>query len=128
MDALASIPISIAIGFRQYLEEQKPEQLDSLMQSLRGSASGYRFETHPYHHIELIEWLTVRIDFERLAEGRTVSPGWYFSELLHRIEVQFLRSSLDALLKSTQGIRGVSKHGCWNAEWIPRGRIPRTAI
>ena len=99
VDALASIPVSIAIGFREYLEAWHPEHLAKHFKAIanRGGRQ-FPFGSYPFHLIERLSWIVVRNDYELLAEGQQVAPSWYHDELVRQAEANHIARSLKSIL------------------------------
>lgn len=96
-DALSSLPVNIAIGFREYMDANPISSFDRYVAALR-SSNPLRVGRYPFHQVDRVSWLRVRIDYEVLVEGNTVSPDWYHDELLRQVEVQHLEKCIQALL------------------------------
>lgn len=99
-DALASVPVSIALGFREYLGEAKVHADEGrLRKFLSAGGSLECLRPFPFHAGEWAEWLSERVQYEAEVEGRAVTPAWYCREILALAENKHLAESVDALLE-----------------------------
>jgi hypothetical protein len=99
-DALASIPVSIAIGFREYMEAYPVPLIRRDVGEL-SARKPFPFTRHPFHLAERVHWIAFRTEYEVLAEGSTASPAWYHDELVRQVEVQQLERCIDVLIDIT---------------------------
>jgi hypothetical protein len=94
-DQLGASSVSIAVGFREYMERIALGLLRKEAATLEGY--GYRrfsFQRCPFHLVERVDWLVERIAFEIRVEDHIISPGWYQWELISQVEVQHLERAL----------------------------------
>jgi hypothetical protein len=116
-DQLGAIPVSIAVGFREYMERFPLSLLRQEATTLNDY--GYRrisFQRYPFHLVERVDWLVERIAFEIRVEDRIVSPGWYLWELISQVEVQHLERALATITQEVATYFVAIRKILWNSD------------
>ncbi len=104
VERLSSLPISIALGYRELVEGLDRTSIEQKMSSVHWDddkdiyAKGF-----PIYYLGRLEWFRPRLEFERRVEGQDVTPLWYQTELICQIECDQFAANAKALL--SQGIR-----------------------
>jgi hypothetical protein len=112
IERFASIPITIALAYREQIEA-----LDSGAVERRLSKVIWSNDSDIYNHgfpsycLPRLEWFKSRLGFEVSTEGRKVTPAWYQKELLLQIET-------DTFVENTQALinEGASLYKSWIAK------------
>jgi hypothetical protein len=89
IERLASLPISIALGYRETLEKFNRHNVESRIASIRweNNASIYNVG-FPIYCLSRLEWFRPRLAFEEEVEGRQITPEWYKLELILQVEAE----------------------------------------
>lgn len=104
IENLATIPISIALGYSESLKEITLSNVQSRIDSIRWgeSSSIYNVGFNSYC-LSRLEWLRPRLEFEEKIEGHQITPGWYLLELVLQVEAEQFAINVKALV--TNGIK-----------------------
>ncbi len=86
-ERLASLPISVALGYREHLEKINRESMERKVSFVRwGDSKSIYQQGFPAYCLARLEWFRPRLEFERKIEGKDVTPLWYQSELMCQVE------------------------------------------
>jgi len=104
LDRLASFPIDILLGMDLPLQTLNRDTMAKRIEATnwRRLSSVFRGTFKPLL-LHRIEWMVPRLAFERLSEGRVVTPTWYLVELVSQIEAEAFQACVDDLLLATLG-------------------------
>lgn len=99
IERLASLPISIALGYRDALEQLNRHKVDSRIDSIRWRNDSSMYNVgFPSYCLPRLEWFRPRLAFEEEVEGRQITPGWYKLELILQVEAEQFVSNVDSLV------------------------------
>ncbi|MBD8666530.1 hypothetical protein OQ519_27630 [Pseudomonas lurida] len=91
VEAVATMPISMALNLAAYANNHSREILAGKIEGVSwGANESLYMQGLPSHLLPQMEWLQRRMEFERLAEGKHVTPFWYQLELLCFAEAKAL--------------------------------------
>jgi hypothetical protein len=98
-ERVASLPISVALGYREKLEILNRRGIEKLVSNVRweNDASIYR-QDFPAYCLERLEWFRPRLAFEKEVEDQFVTPRWYLSELVCQVEAEHFADNTKALV------------------------------
>jgi len=103
-ERLSSLPISIALGYRELVEGLDRTSIQQQMSSVHWDDNKDIYgKGFPTYYLRRLEWFRPRLEFERKVEGQDVTPIWYQTELICQIESDQFAANAKALL--SQGIR-----------------------
>jgi hypothetical protein len=95
VEAVATMPISIALSLAAYANNHSREILAGKVEGVRwGASKSLYVQGLPSHLLPQMEWLQRRMEFERLAEGKHVTPFWYQLEFLCFSEAKALAKTI----------------------------------
>ncbi|MFZ2207116.1 MAG: hypothetical protein WAV22_00445 [Porticoccaceae bacterium] len=99
-ERLSSLPISIALGYRELLEKMSGESFDKKLLSIQwGDTKSVYQQDFPAYCLARLEWFRPRLEFERKVEGRCVTPRWYQSEMIRQVEADQFSLNTKALIE-----------------------------
>ena len=112
IERFASIPITIALTCREYIEALDSGEIERKLSKVTWSSDSNIY-THgfPSYCLPRLEWFKPRLGFEVLTEGRKVTPEWYQKELLLQIETDTFVENTRALIN-----KGASLYKSWIAK------------
>lgn len=98
-ERLASMPISIALGYRERLEMLTRQGIVNQISSIRwdNDKSIYR-QNYQAYCLARLEWLMPRLNFERAVESCNVTPLWYLTELVCQVEAEQFEGNISTLV------------------------------
>lgn len=98
-ERLSSLPISIALGYRELVEGLDRMSIEQKMSSVNWEEDKDIYgKGFPTYCLGRLEWFRPRLEFERKVEWRDVTPHWYQSELVCQIECDQFAANAKALL------------------------------
>jgi hypothetical protein len=87
IECVASMPVTIQLAARQYLEKSEPSSIEKMLSSIDWRSSKAVFSSGiPFHLLSCMEFLKKRVDFEIQADGSVVTPVWYLKAHLLKEE------------------------------------------
>lgn len=99
IERLASLPISIALGYRDALEKLNRNNIKSRIDSIRwGNNSSIYNVGFPAYCLSRLEWFRPRLAFEEEVEGHQITPDWYKLELILQVEAEQFESNVGSLI------------------------------
>lgn len=99
VERLASLPISLAIAYREVLEKLDRKGVERSISSVRwGKASSIYNLAFPAYALARLEWFKPRLAFEKKVEGHDVTPLWYKVELYCQVEIEQFADNARALV------------------------------
>ena len=98
-ERLSSLPISVALGYRELLEKLNRESVEQKISCVRWDEfrSIYQ-QSFPTYCLARLEWFRPRLEFERKIEEQEVTPLWYQTELICQIETDLFSADTKALV------------------------------
>lgn len=103
-ERLSSLPISIALGYREHVEGLDRTSIERKVSSVHWDVDKDIYgKGFPAYCLGRLEWFRPRLEFERRVEGQDVTPLWYQTELICQIECDQFSANTKALL--SKGIR-----------------------
>ncbi len=98
-ERLSSLPISISLGYREFVEALDRASIEQKLSSVHWNDEKdiYR-QGFPTHCLGRLEWFRPRLEFERKVEGHDVTPLWYQTELIYQVECDQFAANSKALL------------------------------
>jgi hypothetical protein len=86
-ERLSSLPITIALGYRELVGSLERVSIEQKVSSVRWDDNKdiYR-RGFPTYCLARLEWFRPRLEFERRVEGQYVTPLWYQSEMVCQVE------------------------------------------
>ena len=98
-ERLSSLPISVALGYRELLEKLNRESVEQKISCVRWDEfrSIYQ-QSFPTYCLARLEWFRPRLEFERKIEEQEVTLLWYQTELICQIETDLLSADTKALV------------------------------
>jgi hypothetical protein len=98
-EQFALLPISVALGYREKVEKLQRKDIENRLSSVRwkNDISIYRHD-FPTYCLERLEWFKPRINFERMVEGKEITPRWYLTELVCQIEAEQFADNIKAVV------------------------------
>jgi len=103
-ERLSSLPISIALGYREHVEGLDRTSIERKMSSVHWDDDKDIYgKDFPTYCLGRLEWFRPRLDFERRVEGQDVTPLWYQTELICQIECDQFAANTKALLSKGIG-------------------------
>jgi hypothetical protein len=98
IECVASMPVTIQLAARQYLEKSGPSSIEKILSSIDWRSSTAVFSSGiPFHLLSRVEWLKKRVDFEIQADGSVVTPVWYLKAHLLKKESENFVSIADSI-------------------------------
>lgn len=98
-ERLASLPISVALGYREFLEKLNRENVEQKLSCVRWDEPRSIYQQgFPTYCLARIEWFRPRLEFERKIEGQDVTPPWYQTELICQVEADIFSVDTKALV------------------------------
>lgn len=103
-ERLSSLPISIALGYREHVEGRGRMIIERKMSSVHWDDDKDIYgKGFPTYCLGRLEWFRPRLEFERRVEGQDVTPLWYQTELICQIECDQFAANAKALLSKGIG-------------------------
>lgn len=103
-ERLSSLPISIALGYRELVEGLDRTSMERKMSSVHWDDDKDIYgKGFPTYCLGRLEWFRPRLEFERRVEGQDVTPLWYQTELICQIECDQFAANAKALLSKGIG-------------------------
>lgn len=98
-ERVASLPISIALGYREQIEKLDRHTTEKMISAVRwdSDTSIYR-QSFPVYCLPRLEWFRPRLAFEKEVEGQDVTPLWYRAELVCQVEADQFSDNTKALV------------------------------
>lgn len=109
IERFSSIPITIALRGREYVESSDPKELERKLPKINWSNEADIYQHgFPVHLLPQLEWLKPRLEFEVFTEGKKVTPTWYQMELIRLTEAKVFVENTSALIK-----KGATLYQSW---------------
>ena len=105
VEFLASFSISIALSYHKQLESFDRNYIENSLASIRwdNDTDIYR-QGFPAHCLSRLEWLKTRLDFEKEAEGKYITPLWYRTELVRQVVAERFVDNTKVLISMGPGL------------------------
>ncbi len=127
-ERVASLSISVALGYREELEKLDRQRIEKRVSSVRWDVdtSIYRQGFSAYC-LSRLEWFRPRLAFEKEVEGRDVTPLWYRSELVCQVEAEQFANNVKALVSRGAGFyrSSISKALSCKHPWLAAAIMSR---
>lgn len=92
--ALISMLLGLAEWATETLDEARfPSAVDRALKAANGTGLDYPTD----QMLDALEWLNDAVHFERLAEGRRITPNWYATQILGRCALLSLTDALTTM-------------------------------
>ena len=99
-EQLATMPINVLLAYTRAIESYGREAiLQRICRITWKSEKSIYGAGFAVHVLEQLEWLHPRLEFEKRAEGRVISPSWYIQELIVQQEVKNLLTTMSCFYK-----------------------------
>ena len=101
-EQLASLPTSIAVEYRKFLEKFDKQDIEQRLASIKWSKNkNIYYNGFPIYCLDRLEWFNPRLEFERKTEGKDISPLWYKTELVCQVEADQMSINTKALIETS---------------------------
>jgi len=127
-ERLSSLPISIALGYREHIEGLGRKEIEQRISCVRWDDDKDIYEKgFPTYCLGRLEWFRPRLEFERRVEGHDVTPLWYQTELICQIECDQLAANARALLSRGIGFykEAIAKALGYKHPWLAAAIMSR---
>lgn len=99
-DLLALLPISLLLGLAKELDGIDVEAISVVLARVKWERAKAIYDLEmPTPMLERLEFVQQRLEFERRAEGRVISPDWYLKQLVFQPMADSLHQQLDGLIE-----------------------------
>lgn len=94
LERLASLPITVALGYRETLEKLSRRNVESRIDTICWSDNFSLYNVgFSAYCLSRIEWFRPRLVFEEDVDGYKITPDWYKLELILQVEAkQFIEN------------------------------------
>lgn len=100
VDLLALLPINLLLGLARELEDTDIEAISIGLAQVNWQRARHIYDLRmPTPMVERLEFVQQRLEFERKAEGRVISPNWYLRQLVFQPMADSLHQQLDSLIE-----------------------------
>ncbi|OGA53220.1 MAG: hypothetical protein A3F74_07050 [Betaproteobacteria bacterium RIFCSPLOWO2_12_FULL_62_58] len=127
-ERIFSLPISVALGYREQLEKLDRQAIEKRISLVRwdNDTSIYRQE-FPAYYVSRLEWFRPRLAFEKAVEGHDVTPLWYRTELVCQVEAEQFSDDAKALISKGVAFFGsaISKALSAKRPWLAAAIMSR---
>lgn len=127
-ERLSSLPISIALGYREHVEGLDQTSIERKVSSVHWDDDKDIYgKGFPTYYLGRLEWFRPRLEFERKVEGQDVTPLWYQTELIFQIECDQFATNAKALLSCGIGFykEAISKALGYKYPWLAAAIMSR---
>lgn len=99
IERFASMPITIAIGCREYIEKLDAEIVAKKLSNINWDKDADIYKHgFPTYCLPRLEWFKPKLLFEVTVEGNEITPKWYQIELLLQVEADIFSENTDSLI------------------------------
>lgn len=98
-ERLSSLPITIALGYRELVVSLNRASIEQKMSSVFWDDNEDIYNKgFPTYCLGRLEWFRPRLEFEKRVEGLGITPLWYQTELVCQIECDQFSANVKALV------------------------------
>jgi hypothetical protein len=97
------LPISALLGFVKALEKNRLQQAQASLARIRWNRPETMYRVgFPRFVLPTLEWFGPRLEFEVMAEGRTVTPAWFIKQAVAKDCLIALHESIELLVSASE--------------------------